>query len=179
MNQENSEEYLADVCGIHAGDGWMASTTNEVGYGTSPKEEQYFQEVLQLYSKLFKLTHLRILRRKAVEFRFQSKEVQQQLIRLGFSRVKKLESLHTPKFIFYKKEFMIRFLRGLVDTDGCVYWRKSVNHHYLIIYWVTTSEKLADEIMLLLSNLGYSPRKESSAGNRQISQYEEKYTELS
>ncbi len=162
MNAEvKTKAELAEICGIHAGDGWMASTTNEVGYGTSPKEESYFQEVLTLYKRHFDMKFLRILKRLAIEFRFQSKETQNELMELGFVRGKKLDRLAAPKFVFKKSAYMRSFLRGLVDTDGNVYWRPNKKNYYLVIYWMTTSKKLADDAKKLLSCLGYTPKKYS------------------
>jgi len=163
------DEQLADfaeVCGIHAGDGWMGSYNNEIGYGTNPKEEQYFQDVLKLYKRIFKFERCRILRRLAVELRFQSKEGQKLLMSVGFPRGRKLDSLRVPQFVFENKEFAKNFLRGVVDTDGHVYWRKSVNRHYLVICWVTTAPAFAEDIVLLLKNLGYHPQIGSVKGTQ-------------
>ncbi len=158
MIAEELKSDFAEICGIHAGDGWMSSYTNEVGYGTSPKEESYFNEVLRLYRKVFGIEKVRILRRLAIEFRFQSKDVQKNFMSVGFVRGRKLDTLHTPAFIFEKEEHMKRFIRGLVDTDGHVYWRRSVNRYHLIITWNTTSQRLADEIVQILRYLGYNPQ---------------------
>jgi hypothetical protein len=152
-----SQVEFAEICGIHAGDGWMSSSTNEVGYGTSPKEEAYFQEVLSLYKNHFDMKYLRILKRLAVEFRFQSKTAQSLLIEAGFVRGKKLDKLQVPPFVLEDYERVKAFLRGLVDTDGNVYWRHSVNHFYLVISWTTTSETLAKNILSMLSDLKYRP----------------------
>lgn len=161
------EEQMADfaeVCGIHAGDGWMSSYTYEIGYGTNPKEEQYFQEVLQLYKKIFALQRVRILRRLAVEFRFCSKQGQLLLQKVGFVRGRKLDALQAPSFIFEQTEFMKRFIRGLIDTDGHVYWRKSVNNFYLVLFWSTGSLSLASDLLTILRELGYRPHCTSALG---------------
>lgn len=157
---------FAEVCGIHAGDGWMSSYTNEIGYGTSPKEEQYFQEVLQLYSKIFSPKHVRILRRLAVEFRFCSKEGQALLQRVGFPKGRKLDNLHIPDFIFQNDDLIKRFLKGVVDTDGVVYWRKSYKNHYLTIWMVTASISFAEDLAKALVKLGYHPQISSIRGTR-------------
>ncbi len=46
------EEKLAEICGIHAGDGWLSSYNNEVGYGTSIKEGSYFNYVFSIASRI-------------------------------------------------------------------------------------------------------------------------------
>lgn len=157
---------FAEVCGIHAGDGWMSFYNNEIGYETSPKEEQYFNEVLALYKKIFKPEKVRILRRLAIEFRFNSRVGKELLMCTGFPRGPKLDALRTPSFIFQRKELIARFLRGVVDTDGHVYWRKSVNNHYLIICWITTAPLFAKDIVNLLRRIGYHPQIGSVQGTQ-------------
>ncbi len=152
---QNSVEF-AELCGIHAGDGWMSSLTYEIGYGTSPEEEAYFWEVYNLYLHIFCPQHVRVLRRLALEFRFQSKKAQYILMAVGFPRGKKLDKLHVPQFILGEKDKMKAFLRGLIDTDGHVYWRRSCNHYYLLICWITTSHQLSADIIHMLTVLGYT-----------------------
>lgn len=159
---------FAEVCGIHSGDGWMGggSYNYEIGYGTSPKEEQYFQEVLSLYKRIFSPQKVRILRRLAIEFRFSSREGQNILREAGFPRGKKLDNLRVPDFVYEDAEYVKRFVRGVMDTDGHVYWRKSVNNHYLVLCWSTTNLKFAQEIFEILKTLGYHPRLYSSKGTK-------------
>lgn len=144
----------------------MSSYTNEIGYGTNPKEEQYFQDVLRLYKRIFGFEHHRILRRLAVELRFQSKEGQALLQSVGFVRGKKLDALRVPAFVFQNKDFTRNFLRGVVDTDGNVYWRKSANNRTMIISWATTAPLFAKDILYLLRSERYHPQISSISGTR-------------
>lgn len=159
-----TEVDLAELCGIHAGDGWLGSGTYEVGYGTSIKEEAYFQRVFNLYDKVFDFKRnakYRILRRGApynsIELRIASKQIQNFLIKLGFPKGEKLRKLRIPKCAYKNVETMRAFLRGLNDTDGTLHWRKSVNNFYLIISWLTASEPFAFQVKTLLEKLGYRP----------------------
>ena len=54
------------------------------------------------------------------------------------------------KTMDFPKKFKIGFLRGLLDTDGCVY----TNGKYISIRYYTTSSALAEQICSLLSSLG-------------------------
>jgi hypothetical protein len=109
---------FAEVCGIHAGDGWMSSYTNEIGYGTNLKEEQYFQDVLRLYKHIFGFVHCRILRRLAVELRFQSKEGQALLQSVGFVRGKKLGALRVLHLSSKRRNSCAGFCAALwIPTD--------------------------------------------------------------
>lgn len=144
----------------------MGSYNYEIGYGTNPKEEQYFHEVLGLYKRIFNPIKVRVLRRLAVEFRFCSKKGQELLKSVGFPIGRKLNFLRVPEFIFNNKEWMKRFLRGVVDTDGNVYWRKSYNKHYLVISWITTAPSFAEDLVRLLAQLGYHPQISSIRGTQ-------------
>lgn len=166
MLPEKQMTDFAEVCGIHAGDGWLGSYNYEVGYGTSPKEEQYFQEVLALYKQVFCIERVRILRRLAVEFRLSSRQIQEEFMRVGFPRGPKLDNLRVPSFVLQNNELMQRFLRGVVDTDGHAYWRKSWNNYYLVISWTTTASLFAEDIALLLRRLGYRPQVGSVRGTQ-------------
>ncbi|HSU72637.1 MAG TPA: hypothetical protein VLJ21_02200, partial [Candidatus Binatia bacterium] len=90
---------FAEVCGIHAGDGWMSSYNNEVGYGTAVYEKDYFVFVLNLYSKIFPMQYIRLLWRNALELRFQSRASQKMLMDVGFPRGPKLDGLFIPAFV--------------------------------------------------------------------------------
>lgn len=159
--QNKLKEEFAELCGIHAGDGWLASKPNEVGYGTSINEKQYFNYVFKLYSKIFDFHIFRIVKRgkpyNTIEVRIACKNTYNLLINTGFPQGPKLDKLRIPKFIFSNKNYFKGFLRGLIDTDGTVYWRKNRNNYYLILAWNCTNKKFAYEIKSLLEMLGYSP----------------------
>ncbi|MFH1420427.1 MAG: LAGLIDADG family homing endonuclease [Candidatus Aenigmatarchaeota archaeon] len=169
MVDEISDELMSDfaeICGIHAGDGWMSSYNYEVGYGTSKIERQYFDYVNGLYSKVFNFKRFRILERlgkfNTIELRIASRNIQNILLSVGFHRGPKLDKLRIPDFIKNNSEFAKRFIRGLLDTDGTVYWRKSLNNYYLILQWTCTTKELAYELKVLLEKLNYSPQIYSS-----------------
>lgn len=122
---------------------------------------QYFKYVHNLYSRLFYFEIFRIVKRgdpyNSIELRIASKSIQKVLISVGFPRGPKLGKLSVPKFVYRKKSYIRSFIRGLIDTDGSVYWRQSGKSYYLILVWNTKSKSFAHEIKLLLEKLGYSP----------------------
>ncbi len=69
--------------------------------------------------------------------------------------------LFIPGWIKEDEEYTIRFLRGFLDTDGCVscqrnYSIKNNTHHTQIrIYLSCTSKNLMEEIYYLLKELGF------------------------
>lgn len=158
MGEMVFDEKLAEICGIHAGDGWLSSRDNEIGYATSIHEKQYFDYVYRLYSKMFNFKKCMILKTyNIVKFRITSKIIQKILMDIGFPRGPKIDKLRCPNFVFSNKRFIEKFLRGVVDTDGCVHWRRSVNNHYLSISWTTSCKKFAYQIKKMLILLGFNP----------------------
>ncbi|MBI4144912.1 hypothetical protein HY493_01760 [Candidatus Woesearchaeota archaeon] len=147
----SSTPAFAELCGIHAGDGWISSYNYEIGYGTATYEAPYFLYVMNLYQECLPLKeNIRILWRRAIELRIQSKECQQILQEAGFPRGSKLDHLRIPAFVWSKPEYLRRFLRGVMDTDGHVHWRKSVNRKYLVLTWTTASDAFASDIVRAL-----------------------------
>lgn len=165
---------LAEICGIHAGDGWLSSYNNEVGYGTSINEKQYFDYVFDLYKRVSNFSIFRILERpgrnNTIELRIQSKEVQKQFISWGFPRGTKIEKLTIPNFIKNDERLEMCFLRGLMDTDGSVHWRKNYKKRYITISLATSSEKFTMEMKNMLIKLSYNPTVYSyqGKGNRRL-----------
>ena len=151
-------EKVAEICGIHAGDGWLSSRDNEVGYATSIHEEQYFDYVYSLYSEVLGMEGSRVTKEPNVKkLRLNSKRVANIFMSFGFPKGPKTYTVSTPDFVLSNKKYMERFLRGIVDTDGSVHWRRSGNTHYLTIAWNTSSEVFASQIRDMLKNLGFKP----------------------
>lgn len=152
---------FSELCGIHAGDGWLSSYNNEVGYGTSIKEIKYFRYVRNLYSKIFNFDIFRIVKRgfpyNSIELRIASRKIQNTLLLVGFTRGPKSDKIAVPKFIYRQKFYIKRFLRGLIDTDGSIHWRKNYKTYNLILTWNCTKKEFAFQIKYLLEKLGYNP----------------------
>lgn len=72
------------------------------------------------------------------------------------------QQLDIPKWIMRNKEFSIACLRGLVDTDGCVF-----THHYKVngkfytykkLAFTSASKALRESVSILLQQLEFCPR---------------------
>lgn len=74
--------------------------------------------------------------------------------------------IRIPSWINKNIQFQKSFLRGLFDTDGCIYLdkHKIKNKTYKHMGWVITSAspKFISDIINLLKNLGYSPTNRTS-----------------
>lgn len=114
---------LAELCGILAGDGHIGeyqisvTTNSETDLGHA----KYIQ---RLFTKLFKIPVSFSLRKKqkACVVYISSKEVSNFLVKKGMVRGHKIKgALSIPAWIRARKSYNTAFVRGLFDTDGCVY----------------------------------------------------------
>lgn len=75
-------------------------------------------------------------------------------------------NLAVPRWIMNKNIYQKAFIRGLFDSDGCIYLDKHRirNKLYNHLGWAVTSyaEKLRKDIVEILMNLGYSPTSRDS-----------------
>lgn len=156
---------LAEISGIHAGDGYMRlrGGKGEVDISGSFEEQIYYDNhVVPLFNRVFNLELIgRKFSRGSYGFVCYRKHVREVLINLGFPLGKKSKTLSIPKKILDSKNAKIytKFLRGLFDTDGNLYFRKSyvgINkfqrnyNHYPVIKLVSISRFLVEDIIHML-----------------------------
>ena len=72
---------------------------------------------------------------------------------LGLPLGKKFE-LEIPKEFIDKKELLTACIRGIFDTDGCLYLEKKNNKLYPRIQISTISLKLSEQLANLLNSIG-------------------------
>ncbi len=125
---------LAEICGIHAGDGYLRNKDHKGEWdisGNIEEKDYYDKHMIPLFNKTFNLnikgkffpsrnTYGFVIRNKKV-IKF-AHEI------LGFPYGNKTLKIKVPKFIF-KDKFLIRsFLRGYFDTDGCISFDKKIRN---------------------------------------------------
>ena len=156
-------EKLAEFFGIIFGDGHLSSyqlsiTTNS---GTDMEHAHYSMGLIR---KLFEL-EARLKPRKttmAVDVVVSSVRFVRWLNRLGMPIGNKLtKHLSVPPWIQKNDNFRKGFIRGLFDTDGCVYLDRHIigGKKYENLGWTITSysDKLRGDILKMLVDLGYRP----------------------
>ncbi len=164
---------LAEICGIHAGDGYFRlreRNKGEVDISGHLEEKNYYDyHVIPLFNKIFNLNIKgREFSRGTYGFVTYSKNVRDIFVELGFPSGKKSLIIKVPKLILKSKNklFYARFLRGLFDTDGNLYFRdrrtdkkysdfKRTHNYYPIITFTTVSQQLGNQILLLLKEIGF------------------------
>jgi len=163
MFEPKHSEKLAEMLGILVGDGHLSE------YQTSMTTSSITDiEHASFVSKLFKnLFLLEAPIRKntdshSVDVTVSSKKLVGFLISNGMTKGNKIHNgLHVPVWIMNDKKFWKPFIRGLFDTDGCVYLDC---HHkggktYKHIGWTISSnaDKLVRDIINILEGLDFSP----------------------
>jgi len=160
---------LAEACGIHAGDGYMrlkGGGGGEVDISGHLEEKDYYDSyVIPLFNKIFNLDIKgKKFTRGSYGFLSCKKEVRDSLINLGFPPGKKSKIVRIPKIILESKDIKNygAFLRGLFDTDGNLYFRKSYvgtnefnkgHNHYPVIHITTISRFLAEDLIKMLHEM--------------------------
>ena len=123
---------LAEICGIHAGDGYLRSDGKriELDISGSIEEKPYYDNhVIPLFSKTFniKITGKFFPSRNTYGFVIRNKNIIQRIHKLGFPYGKKTSNLRIPEFVIKSNNQKVKclFLRGIFDTDGCItFYRK-------------------------------------------------------
>ncbi|MDO8599994.1 MAG: LAGLIDADG family homing endonuclease [bacterium] len=111
---------LAEFFGIMLGDGKLSHYQVVVTLGT--KELLYVEYVVNLIGELFGVRPKIGIRKNGFrDIYLGSIELTGWLQKEGLVFNKVLSQVDAPKWIFKKKEYLKRFLRGFFDTDGSVY----------------------------------------------------------
>ena len=154
---------LAELLGILIGDGHLAKyqvsiCTNrltDIGHAKFSR---------RLIKKLFGIP-VSLKERKAdnsVVVVASSKKLVQFLNKKGMPVGNKINSgLKIPAWVFKELDYQKSFLRGLFDTDGCIYLDKHKigGKIYYSKGWALTSysKPLREDIVIVLKNMGYNP----------------------
>jgi len=175
---------LSEICGIHAGDGYMRLRERNKGEvdisGHFEEKEYYDTHVVPLFNKVFGLDIKgRYFSRGSYGFVNYDKRIRDVLIELGFPTGKKSLFVRVPPLILESRDLKIygAFLRGLFDTDGNLYFRKSyvginkfnkTHNHYPVIKIVSISKLLIEDVIKMLHNMDiifnyhcYEPKKKN------------------
>ena len=160
---------LAEICGIHAGDGYLRNDGRRREWdisGSIDEQEYYDVHVIPLFNKTFNLnikgrffpsrnTYGFVIRKKCViEFAHNH---------LYFPYGNKSRKIKTPKFIFSDIELIKPFFRGYFDTDGHFSCGRKINgkychfkktfHYYPHINFSTVSQNLSIDLKHLFKIL--------------------------
>lgn len=167
---------IAELCGIHAGDGYLRDDGKRREFeisGGFDERDYYDYHVIPLINRFFglniqgrffytKSTYGFVLRdRKVIAF----------MHYLGFPYGKKSNIVRAPNIIMENKLFYPSFLRGYFDTEGCLTFdTKGKCHNYPRIIFSTVSKELAKNLNEILEELDfniffykYKPKKQTES----------------
>jgi intein/homing endonuclease len=163
---------LAEICGIHSGDGYLRGEGKrwELDISGNVEEKNYYDyNVKLLFESFFKIKiNCRIFNsRNTYGFVIRDREIIKFVHNLGFPYGNKSTTVKVPNFILNSnnKEIIKSFIRGLFDTDGCISFRKRtqgkysefkrVHHYYPVIKFSSVSKQLIQNLTILLQKLEY------------------------
>jgi len=154
-------QFLAEMVGIMLGDGSLYKDKRNlihVSIAFNRKEKDYLDYVRNLFQIYFSSYNFSVTK-YSNEFllRNVSVKVGGFLVTKGLKiGNKKINDVSIPSWIFENKEYLMRVLRGLFDTDGCVY-RKYAN--YAQIQFKFAGTNLIKDTKKVLEMLGFTPTK--------------------
>ncbi len=148
-------EHLAEFIGIMLGDGNIYE--NRIHIAFDKRNKIHTNHVRNLFESLFGIQ----LREKMYKETNQlylycyNKDLVQKLIQLGLKRGNKIKNLvRIPEWIKQNRKYSMFCIRGLIDTDGCVYKCKREKQTY--IKFTNFNPKLLEDFKEIVKNLGYS-----------------------
>ena len=167
------DEELAELIGIHIGDGCISVTKRYSEYylgGDLTEEREYHDSWV---GPLFNKKIMNPIFNKDVNykehpkvgiygFHIFNKKLVEFFNQLGVKSGPKL-NVTIPKAILADKKLLKRFIRGLFDTDGNLYFNKNYSaksplNNRPIIKLDTVSKKLAKQVFNSLNSFGFHPR---------------------
>ena len=158
MNREQ-EKAAAQLVGAFIGDGFMNKYSRApiIEFsGDKTLDEEYFDNTLiPLMKKLFPNCKPHILLKKKKhtrQLRYYNHEIAHFLMDYGFNYGPKSHTVQIPTEFIVDEELLFLVLRGLFDTDGCVYLdeRPQYKRPYPRISLMTVSKPLFGQVINLL-----------------------------
>lgn len=165
FNKPSFSDELAEFTGILLGDGGIS--TNQVIISFNIKDENgYLNFVRNLVEKLFNVPfgiykeeknsviYLIISRIGLVEFLVNE---------IGLKKGDKVkQQVDIPNWIKGNEKYLLSCIRGLIDTDGCIFTHSYKSHgkiyHYKKIAFSNRSKPLIHSVYQFLLSLNFSPR---------------------
>lgn len=162
-------EYFAELCGIHTGDGYLRYVGKRKEWdcsGNNDEKEYYDRHIKKLIQLLgFECNAKYFKARNTYGIVIRDSKFLKLFEECGFPSGAKTTKVQVPKIILKKKKWILRFLRGYFDTDGCItFSRKKGNNYsefkkqkkyYPRICLSTVSKSLAEDLTKILESLSF------------------------
>lgn len=151
---------LSEAVGIILGDGSLTKYQLRISLN-SQTEKEYAGFILKLFKELFNLKGVYKQREKsACDLVFSSVKLIKFLNGMGLKTGDKmLQQIDIPKWILGNKGYMGACLRGLIDTDGGIYYHnhvtKGIKYRHIGLCFTSYSSPLLKNIHNILIKLGF------------------------
>jgi intein/homing endonuclease len=155
---------LAELFGIISGDGYIIDRgrVHRIDITLNLTEDsQYVGYVSEMIKRLFNLKP--VVKARNGEHTFNvivcSKGISNFLISMGLPNGEKKNNMRIPKWIIKNKGFIRSFLRGLMDTDGSLFFAKRGTYKtnsYPVIEFKLADKNFVNDITESLKLLGFS-----------------------
>ncbi len=150
---------LAEIIGVMLGDGCLYKIKNSNKFQvriTSHKEElDYVRYLKALFTNYFDYTFSIVDQKHSLSLRNTSCSVGEALIKFGLVQGNKVRNKVTiPKWVFSNEVFLKRTVRGLFDTDGCIYRKYK---HYAQIQFKFGCHELTKSLHKAVQTIGFNP----------------------
>lgn len=178
----DNSEYLAELLGVVFGDGGINNEWQLVISLNSEKDAEYANHIVNLIKQLFDI-NVAVRKRpnqNTLVLVVSSMNLVDFLVGKGAVRGNKIkQEIDIPTWIAKNKKFERAFVRGLVDTDGCLYIHKhkvsGKEYKNLGFCFTNYSAKLVESIAKILQKNDIKPYVTNS--NRNICLYSYKMIE--
>jgi len=158
------DKMTSELVGICLGDGHLSPYIMMVFGDKSDDTTYLLDHVLPIIKKTIGMTPRLNTNRPSENFLVvYSKQAAEALHRIGLPYGDKIANrARIPEWILERRSFIISCLRGLFDTDGCIYGFKRKpplrGSKAIVSYEFGEGSLLANNIYVALRRLGYSPR---------------------
>jgi len=145
---------MAEFIGIMLGDGNIWE--NRIRIAFDKRNTPYINYVFNLFKKIFELEFKKEISNSTNQFYLYCSNLfaVERLFELGLIRGNKIkEQVGIPDWIKLNKIYSKRCIRGLIDTDGCIYLSKRDKQTY--IKFTNFNKRLLMDFKEVTSSLGY------------------------
>lgn len=168
---------LAEFIGIILGDGTISDHQVRISIN-SKTDKSYAYFIKRIIADLFKITSTIAVRNKnTIDVTISGKNLVDFLLKCGMKKGNKmLNGADVPEWIYIDNEFIKSCLRGLVDTDGGIYFHnhttKGIRYRHMGLCFTSHSKPLLNSVHKMLLNFGINCKND---GKRHVSIYDRKH----
>ena len=155
-------EELAEIIGIMLGDGCLfkakkGNNTYSTIITSGKNERHWINYVKNRFENYFNQSFKIVEIKYGIQARNYRGNVAKHLIDAGLHHGNKINNkVEIPQWIFQKKEFLLKAVQGLFDTDGCVYHKYG---DYAQIEFKFGCIETTSSVHKAVSYLGFKPTK--------------------